>query len=53
MYTSKMTDITLPIQLLGNYREARGLLQVKARWRHEVASCEKIPEFSTDVEVDF
>jgi len=52
MYTSEMTDITLPIQLLSDYRETRGLLQVKTRWRNEVASCEKIREFCTDVEVD-
>jgi len=42
MYASEMTDITLPIQLLGDDRETGGLLQVETCGRYEVASCQKI-----------
>jgi hypothetical protein len=34
MDTPEVTDITLPIQLLRNYRETGCLLEIKTRWRY-------------------
>jgi hypothetical protein len=37
MYTPEMADVSIPVQLLRDNREASGLLQVEAGWGDKVA----------------
>lgn len=51
VHTAKVTDVALPIQFLGDDREARRLLEVEPARRDEIARSEKIRHFGTDIKV--
>ena len=45
----EMTDISHPVQLFSNDREARSLLEVETSGRHQVTSGEEVRHSRTDL----
>ena len=47
----EVADVAHPVELLGDYCEAGSLLEIKARWGHEVTGRKEVGHLRADVVV--